>query len=154
MHQRISRHELTDTSGVSGTRRMKKNLSGSTPQLVHHGVAALKYNDAAEMSRRAIVAKYLSPPPAALAALGKDKVWYYYFVQFIYYVLATRHTIQKFNPQNIGIITINTANSHFNAVLSLLVTAKFYRCNNIGLWRSWCKWCCCCRCCVKSQVIV
>ena len=52
---------------------MKKTLSGSTPQLVHHGVAALKFSEA-ELARRAIVAKYLSPPPAALTAHDTNKV--------------------------------------------------------------------------------
>jgi hypothetical protein len=83
MHQRISRHDLPNSN--PGDRRMKKTLSGSTPHLVHHGVAALKFSDSelarhgvkcsdAELARRAIVAKYLSPPPGALASGEKDKV--------------------------------------------------------------------------------
>ena len=40
---------------------------------MHHGVAALKLSDA-EMTRRAIVAKYLSPPPAAVASNANEKV--------------------------------------------------------------------------------
>ena len=69
LQHRINRNDLPETGG----RRMKKTLSGSTPQLVHHGVAALKFSEA-EQARRAIVAKYLSPPPAALSAQDANKV--------------------------------------------------------------------------------
>ena len=69
LQHRINRNDLPESSA----RRMKKTLSGSTPQLVHHGVAALKFSEA-ELARRAIVAKYLSPPPAALTAHDANKV--------------------------------------------------------------------------------
>ena len=73
MQQRINRPELTD-SAPPPSRRMKKTLSGSTPQLVHHGVAALRFSEA-ELKRRAIVAKYLSPPPPqSLVANDKTNV--------------------------------------------------------------------------------
>ena len=93
LQHRINRNDLPETGG----RRMKKTLSGSTPQLVHHGVAALKFSEA-EQARRAIVAKYLSPPPAALSAHDAQKVSNTYHKDhliFISYTYRCSHKLTK-----------------------------------------------------------
>jgi len=49
---------------------MSKGLSGSTPHLMHHGVANFK-SDKSEQAKRAIIEKYLSPPPEELTSNEK-----------------------------------------------------------------------------------